>query len=343
MVFVGLGLLLIGASCQDPIVPDSATPYLLEKPYSRFPDVEIPADNPMTYEGIALGRRLFYDSILSADFSMSCASCHKASSAFSDPDQFSEGVDGIRGNRNASTIINHVWNPNFFWDGRSPTLEAQALEPVPNPIEMHLMWGEAIQRLRSHPEYPALFKKAFDTDQINRDFVAKAIAQFERTMISANSKYDRRLQGLENLNDQEFRGFEIFFTEKGDCFHCHGNILLTDNIFHNNGLDSVFTDIGLEEVTGNANDRGKFKTPTLRNIEFSAPYMHDGRFESLEEVIDFYSEGLKFSNTIDPLMKKVDQGGIQLTPAEKADLIAFLKTFSDTAFIQDSAFSNPFR
>ncbi len=335
-------LIMLSACREETTDIKSATPYLLEKPYDRFPDVEIPEDNPMTYEGIALGRKLFYDSLLSADYSQSCASCHIQSSAFSDPLQFSVGVDGIAGNRNAPAIINQLWNPDFFWDGRESGLEEQALGPVPNPIEMHLEWSEAEKRLNAHPDYPLLFKVAFNADRITRDHVVKAIAQFERTMISANSKYDQRLRGLANLTDQEFRGFEIFFTEKGDCFHCHGNILLTDNLFHNNGLDSIFTDRGREMVTNDPKDRGKFKTPTLRNIEYTAPYMHDGRFGTLEEVIDFYSEGVRFSETIDPLMKKVDQGGIGLTPSEKEDLIAFLKTFTDSEFMQDTSFSNPF-
>lgn len=337
-----LGLAMVFACCKESLTPPEATPYLLEKPYSRFPDVVIPADNPMTVEGIALGRRLFYDSILSADFTQSCASCHQQGSAFSDPKRFSVGIDGMAGNRNAPAIINQLWSTDFFWDGRRQSLEEQAIDPVPDPIEMHLEWPVAEQRLNDHDSYPDQFLKAFGEKNITKELVVKAIAQFERTLISANSKYDRRLRGLENLNDQEFRGFEIYFTEKGDCFHCHGGVLLTDNLFHNNGLDSVFTDKGREMVTGNTNDRGKFKSPTLRNIEVTGPYMHDGRFETLEEVIDFYSEGITFSSTIDPLMKKVDQGGIGLNPMEKADLIAFLKTFTDQEFLTKEEFSNPF-
>lgn len=326
------------------MVPETATPLVLEKPYNRFPDIEIPADNPMTVEGVALGRRLFYDSILSRDSSVSCASCHLPQASFADPLQFSRGVDGLEGNRNAPAIINQLWNNSFFWEGRSSSLENQALEPVPNPIEMHLDWPEAIRRLKGHPDYPDLFLKAFGMNHFSRDEVVKAIAQFERTLISADSKYDQRLRGLTNLTEQEFRGFEIFFTERGDCFHCHGTILLTDNLFHNNGLDSDSTmdDIGRMQVSGNSSDKGKFKTPTLRNIELTAPYMHDGRFNTLEEVVDFYSEGIQFSSTIDPLMKKVDQGGVQLNPQEKADLIAFLKTFTDTTFTQNPDFLSPF-
>ena len=190
--------------------------------------------------------------------------------------------------------------------------------------------------------YPDLFFKAFGTRTIDSTLVVKAIAQFERTMISSNSKWDRYLRGEVQLTQAESKGFEIFFTEKGDCFHCHTTILFTDHIFHNNGLDSEFADKGLFDVTGDPNDMGKFKTPTLRNLEFTAPYMHDGRFETLEEVIDFYSHEVKFSPTIDPLMKKVQQGGIQLTDEEKESLLAFLKTLTDNSFNENPDFSNPF-
>jgi cytochrome c peroxidase len=173
--------------------------------------------------------------------------------------------------------------------------------------------------------------------------VVKAIAQFERTIISSNSKWDKYLRGEVSLSQTEAKGFEIFFTEKGDCFHCHTTILFTDNLFHNNGLDSIFNDEGLSNITNNPNDQGKFKTPTLRNIEFTAPYMHDGRFTTLEEVIDFYSEGIVWSSTIDPLMKKVSQGGVHLNEEEKNNLIAFVKTLTDTTFVNNSDYSNPFK
>lgn len=315
--------------------PFETTAYQLEKPVG-FPDINIPADNPMTVEGIELGRKLFYDPILSGDNTLSCAGCHTQNTAFSDSSRFSIGIDKIAGTRNSPTIINPVWGTSFFWDGRSKTLEEQALEPVPNPIEMHLKWSEAISKLQNHTDYPSLFTKAFGTDKISKELAAKAIAQFERTFISANSKYDKRV-----FTDSEKRGFELYFTEKADCFHCHGTVLLTDNLFHNNGLDSVFSDLGLGKRTQNPADYGKFKTPTLRNVEFSAPYMHDGRFKTLEEVVDFYSNGLKYSESIDPLMKNVFRGGIRLSESEKTDLIAFLKTFSDTEFLNNPKFSKP--
>jgi len=297
----------------------------------------------MTEEGVLLGKMLFHDPVLSADNTQSCASCHDQAFSFTDNGRrFSEGIDGVEGTRNAMAIINAGWMDTFFWDGRDGSLEEQAFEPVPNPIEMHQSWPDAVDKLKIHPDYPDLFFDAFGTREIDSSYVAKAIAQFERTLISSDTKWDRYLRGEYELSQAETKGFEIFFTEQGDCFHCHSTILYTDNLFHNNGLDAAFTDKGLFDVTGNENDIGKFKTPTLRNVEFTAPYMHDGRFETLEEVIDFYSEGLQFSPTIDPLMKNVNQGGIQLSDDEKQSLIAFIKTLTDTTFINNPEYSNPF-
>ncbi len=340
-----LSLLFYQCKEESPEPPQEVydpTPYNLVIPQG-FPDMHIPDGNALTEEGVALGRMLFYDPILSGDNTQSCASCHDQKFAFSDNGrQFSEGIDGILGDRNAPPVINIGWMPSLFWDGRAASVEAQAMGPVPNPIEMHLEWPEAMNKLQADTDYPGLFFKAFGTDQIDSTLVTKAIAQFERTLISSNSKWDQYLRGEVELSQAEAQGFEIFFTEKGDCFHCHATILYTDNLYHNNGLDSIIKDIGLEIVSGDHNDRGKFKSPTLRNIEFTAPYMHDGRFASLEEVIDFYSEGVKWSPSVDPLMKKVNQGGLHLTPQEKNYLLAFIKTLADTTFINNPTYADPF-
>lgn len=344
-----ISTLFLATSCgnndgEDPKPEETwnPTPYNLVVP-DGFPDMEIPEDNPLTEEGIKLGRRLFYDPILSADNTQACAGCHNQEFSFTDHGrQFSTGIDGQQGTRNAMSVINAGWMTHLFWDGRDPSLEDQALEPVPNPVEMHQVWPDAVDKLKNDPQYPDLFFDAFGTRDIDSSYVVKAIAQFERTMISNNSKWDRYLRGEYELNQAETKGFEIFFTEKGDCFHCHATILFTDNLFHNNGMDSEFSDKGLFDVTGDENDMGKFKTPTLRNIVYTAPYMHDGRFETLEDVINFYSEGLQYSPTIDPLMKKINQGGLHLTGEEKQNLIAFIKTLTDTTFINNPAFSNPF-
>ena len=310
----------------------STTPYILEIPYG-FPNMNIPLNNPMTIEGVELGEKLFKDPILSANNTQACISCHQISSSFSDPNQFSIGIDNIAGERNASALINLGWNTSFNWDGSSTSLEEQAFEPVINPIEMHNTWENVEITLNDHNEYPLLFKNAFNIDYIDSNHVVMALAQFERTLISTNSKFDRFLKGEEQLTSSELNGYAIFNSEKGDCFHCHGTQMFMDNSFHNNGLDiEPFLDLGRAIVTGSINDNGKFKTPTLRNIEFSAPYMHDGRFSSLEEVIEHYNSGGNYSLTVDPLMKKIGVG-LQLTNQEKQDLIAFLKTLSDDNFI----------
>lgn len=305
-----------------------------------FPSMQIPDDNPLTVEGIALGRKLFYDPILSGDSTQSCSSCHLQENAFSDPKQFSIGIDGLAGDRNASAIVNPGWLPSAFWDGRATSLEDQALGPVPNPIEMHQEWVDALVKLNADSLYSTDFKVAFGEITITKELVAMAIAQFERTLISDQSKYDLFLDDQLSLSPLEAAGFNLFFSEKAECFHCHGTPLFTDNDFHNNGLDEILTDPGYMDVTKNSADDGKFRTPTLRNIEFSAPYMHDGRFQTLEEVIDFYSEGVKTSHSIDPLMPN-DKGGFHWTALEKLQLIAFLKALSDTNFINNPEFSNP--
>jgi len=310
----------------------AATPYTIETPYG-FPDMITPSNNPTTIEGVFLGDKLFHDKILSGDESQSCSSCHKKEFGFSDENRFSEGIDGLLGDRNASVIINTGWNTSNFWDGRAITLEDQAFGPVVNPIEMHDTWPNVENKLNAHSEYKQLFKDAFNIDYIDSTHVSMAIAQFERTLISVNSKFDNYLNGEVQLTPSELSGYAIFNSEKGDCFHCHGTQLFMDNDFHNNGLDAEpFADLGLATISENPSDNGKFKTPTLRNIEASAPYMHDGRFETLEEVVEHYNSGGVYSSTIDPNMKKVGIG-LQLTEQEKADLIAYLKTLTDTNFL----------
>lgn len=307
----------------------------------------IPIDNPQTLEGIALGKKLFFDPILSADNTQACADCHAPANAFTDIDKFSDGINGIFGNRNSMPLFNLAWNydEKFFWDGKSFSLEHQAFVPVTDPIEMASTWPQVVVKLQQHSEYPDLFEQVFGTAKIDSILVTKAIAQFERTLISSNSKFDKYLLGKAELTPQEFKGFNVFMDEtKGDCFHCHGsakNPLWTDNLFHNNGLDTSFSDLGLGAVTGDPADNGKFKSPSLRNLAFTAPYMHDGRFATLDEVINHYSEGLQNSPTIDPLMKKVNQGGVQLSPQDKADLKAFLLALSDYEFISNPSFINP--
>jgi cytochrome c peroxidase len=316
---------------EPPDIPFN--PETLQVEVQGFPAQQIPPDNPTTRQGVELGRRLFHDPILSGDDTQSCASCHSQAFSFTDNGRrFSQGIDGIEGTRNAPALINVGWIRSFFWDGRAASLEDQALQPVPNPIEMHEEWPDVVTDLEGDPTYPDLFAAAFGDPAITRERVVKAIAQFERTFVSNDSKYDRFLRGEVELTPQEDRGFRIFFTERGDCFHCHGNILLTDNVFHNTGLDSEFTaDPGLFAVTHQPSDLGLFKTPTLRNVEYTAPYMHDGRFNTLEEVVQHYNRGTVYSPTVDPLMRP--STGLGLSDDEVADLVAFLSTFSDPAYL----------
>ena len=342
-----LWVLLILMSCSSREDIYTRVPIELQVPQvfqERLISPLIPSNNSLTEEGVALGRKLFFDPILSNDGTKACVSCHNPEKAFTDNKQFSTGVNGRVGTRNSMPLFNLAWNfdERFAWDGKDFSLESQAFEPVTNPLELNSDWKSVVQRLKDHPEYPLLFKQTFGEGPIDSVMVVKAIAQFERTLISSNSKFDRFLLGQEPLSPQEMNGLNVFMDEsKGDCFHCHGsenNPLWTDNLFHNNGLDTNFSDLGLGAVTGDSNDNGKFKTPSIRNLIYTAPYMHDGRFATLEEVIDHYSEGLKPSPTISPLMKQVNQGGVQLSDQDKADLLAFLLTLTDEEFVTNPDF-----
>lgn len=339
----------------EPIVPVDTvsvfkpTPYSLKIPYG-FPALTIPANNPLTVEGVALGKKLFHDNILSADNSISCGSCHKQEFAFVDDAKFSSGVGGKKGLRNSMPLFNLGWaemfNPTahrFMWDGGNPDLENQVIAPIQNPLEMNQGLLALEQELRAHTEYPALFKKAFGIDSITIKYVMYAIAQFERTLISGGSKYDKYRQGLVDLNEQELNGLNVFTREdRGGCFHCHGNDrspFFTNYRFHNNGLDSIPSDKGLGAITGISADDGKFKVPSLRNLAFTAPYMHDGRFTTLEEVVEFYNSGVRSGVTTDQNLKDhVSKGGLKLTEQDKKDLVSFLNTLNDHDFLINKNF-----
>jgi cytochrome c peroxidase len=318
-----LAFLFIGCGGEGDSLQE-VTPYVQTIP-NHFPEMPVTADNPMTNEGVALGRRLYYDKKLHPTQSMSCSECHGQSTSFSDPVV------------NSLAHINIGWSDKFLWNGK---IEG-SLEDI-MMFEVDEFFQTDLSVLNNDDEYPILFEKAFGVTTIRSKQVAYALAQFFRTLNSYNSKYDRVLQGLATFTPEEANGYEIFFSERGDCFHCHGGALTTDNQFHNNGLDANPAD-GRFSVTNNANDVGKFKTPTLRNIAFTAPYMHDGRYQTLEEVITFYSWGLEWSPTIDPLMKNVGfPGGIDLTQQDFDDLISFLHTLSDESYLTNKAISDPF-
>ena len=275
-----------------------------------LPPVPIPVDNQPTAETIALGRKLYYDPTLSVDNTVACANCHGPASGFSDGKPVSEGVNGQKGGRNAPTIFNAAYYTTQFWDGRSPNLEKQAEGPVQNPIEMAHTLDGVEEKLAADPTYRAEFEKAFGPGPISYDMVGKAIASFERTVISANSPFDRYFYGGEEtaLSEPAKRGLEIFRDpKKGNCTACHVLGLFTDNQFHNLGVgldqNGELTDLGRHAVTGNEEDRGAFKTPSLRNIALTAPYMHDGSLKTLMEVIDFYVGGGNSNPSLDPQLK----------------------------------------
>ncbi|MCB0705902.1 MAG: cytochrome C peroxidase [Saprospiraceae bacterium] len=317
----------------------------------------IPSDNPLTVDGVALGRYLFYDPILSLDSTISCASCHLPAAAFADTVALSKGVGGTLGVRNAMSLANVGYYQNgLFWDGRVATLEEQSLHPVQDPLEMREDWNKVEEKLQQHPEYQKRFRAAFGIENsldIDRYLAAKALAQFERTLISGTSKYDFANfdWGTQQqfFTSSELRGRNFFFSEPDDpndphpgCTHCHTSLLLTTNEYLNNGLDEApeltgFSDLGRGGVTLSVFDNGRFRVPTLRNITRTAPYMHDGRFESLEDVLDHYSSGGHYAPNVDANIQ-----AFVLTEEQKTDLLAFLQTLTDQSFIENPAFLNPF-
>ena len=327
-ILILLALALAGCT-KDTDTPDNwvykPTPYQLDYP-DQFPAMPTLAGNPMTVQGVELGRRLYYDPLLHPTGAHACATCHVQQQSFSSSGQ-------------VLPHLNLGWNSSYLWNG----LISGSMEEIMQ-FEVEDFFQTDMQRLQKDSLYPRLFYEAFGTTSINATYTAHALAQFVRTLISSNARFDKVFVpgSGEFPTEAEQNGYDIFFSEKGDCFHCHGGILFTDNGFHNNGLDSSPSPAGRSAVTGNPLDLGKFKTPTLRNIALTAPYMHDGRFVTLEEVIDFYSEGLQTSATIDPLMKQAHQGGVRLSAKQKSDLIAFLNTLTDMTFVQHPAFGSPF-
>ncbi|MBT5403362.1 MAG: cytochrome-c peroxidase [Crocinitomicaceae bacterium] len=311
-----------------------------------FPPMDIPVNNPFTEEGIELGRFLFYEKKLSRTSTQACADCHFQFGAFSDTNQFSQGVTGAIGNRHAMVLQNLGYANNYFWDGRSATLEDQILEPVVNPIEMDDSWPNVLAKLDADTMYQRMFYEAFGAIEFDSTHVAKAIAQFLRTLVSGNSRWDKWSRGELILTPDEFEGFDLFRNLTGaDCFHCHphSSRLFTDHSYSNNGLDLVHLDNGLGDVTGNTFDNGKFKVPSLRNVEFSAPYMHDGRFNTLDDVIDHYSDHIESASpNISPLIEFAAAGGVGLTTTQKYQVKEFLKSLSDPEFINNPDFTSPF-
>jgi len=339
-----------------PLVSPGATPYRFTFG-AQFPVPDLPRDNPLTVEGVELGRALFNDPLLSINGRQSCASCHQAEAAFVDAGKaLSVGAEGRSGARNAMPLFNLAWKHAFFWDGRARTLREQVLMPIENPDEMHESLTNVVAKLKASgagrpggqdaqqrvptKDYPVLFAAAFGSPEISADRIARALEQFLLTLTSHDSKFDRALLGREQLTEEEKRGFELFMTEYeprrglygADCFHCHGGSFFSNHGFANNGLDSQFTDLGLAEATRREFDQGRFAVPSLRNVALTAPYMHDGRFATLEEVVGHYSSGVKPSRSLDPNLAKHPAGGLRLAEADQRALVAFLKTLTDDKF-----------
>ncbi len=323
-----------------------------------YPDLpffpKIPhCNNEPSIEGAELGRYLFYDPILSSDSTFSCSSCHRQEAAFSDaPKAFSKGINNELMVRNTMPLFNLLWYPSLFWDGRAKSIETQIFVPVRAHNEMNLNWSEAENRINKSPFYKKKFSEIFGLSWVDSLTIAKAIGQFERTLLSYNSKYDRVLNGELFFTADEFKGFVLVNDQtKGDCLHCHttdGNALATTGEFSNNGLDSIFAaenykDKGRANFTKKESDIAKFKIPSLRNLSFTSPYMHDGRFSSLEEVLDFYSTGVHMSYNVDSKMNHAREGGVHLTAEEKRMIISFLITLNDSVFVSNPAFASPFK
>jgi cytochrome c peroxidase len=337
-------------------VPDQAvfddTPYAFNP--QGLPPPALPADNTLTIEGVNLGKMLFFEPMLSKNGVQTCGSCHNQNNGFSDTARFSIGVEGLPGKRQAMPVFNMAWHSNeFFWDGRANLLRDQALMPIEDPLEMNETLENVIAKLSGSGVYPNQFIRAFGNSDITSEKMGLAMEQFMLSIVSGDSKYDRYEAGLAELSESELRGLELFETEYNpffpefsgaDCAHCHGGSNFENDLYMNNGLDSdaEIIDFGREEATDDPADRGKFKVSSLRNIALTPPYMHDGRFSTLEEVVDHYNEGIITSSTVDPALLATQSTGLMLTDQDKVDLVNFLHTLTDEAFVSNDEYANPF-
>lgn len=307
---------------------------------ANFPAIHYDiSSNPITEDGFVLGRKLFYDPLLSRDNTISCGSCHIQGSAFTHHGhKVSHGIDDKVGVRNSPPIMNLAWSTSFFWDGGVFNLDLQPIAPIENPVEMDETMPNVLAKLNAANEYKQLFNKAFGSSEITSSNMLKALSQFMLQCISANSRYDKyvRHEGIEFTNEEK-DGLQIF---QQKCSSCHSTDLFTDNNFHNNGLiPTAVNDSGRFRITLNPADLHKFKTPSLRNVANTPPYMHDGRFLTIEAVLNHYSSSVQDSPTLDVQLKQNGVLGIPLTDAEKTKLIAFLNTLTDEDFLRDKKLS----
>lgn len=328
-----LFMVFLLSSCRQSL-PDMPVnlPYTINYP-PGFPPMNIPPDKELTLLRVELGKKLFFDKRLSRDSTVSCGSCHLQQHAFADPRPKSVGTENRIGFRNAPTLTNIGYHPYLFRDGGATTLETQILAPIQDENEMNFSVPEAVARLSQIPEYAALawaaYQRPFDAFVLTR-----AIAAFERTLLSGNSRYDQFINGNASaLNESEIRGMNLFFSNKTQCSQCHSGFDFTNYDFKNIGLYETYADTGRERITLNPTDKGKFKTPTLRNVAVTAPYMHDGSLATLEEVIEHFNSGGKNHPNKDPLIRP-----LHLTSQEKTDLVNFLKALTDETFLHHAAF-----
>lgn len=330
------GLLAGGCTPEADVTPDWEVPGT-EVPGNFPAPVYAASQNPPTREAFELGRSLFYDPRLSRTGDVSCGSCHQQFVAFAHQDhRVSHGVDNLLGTRNAPALQNLRWQQEFMWDGGAKNLETMPLAPITNPVEMDETLENVLRKLNADSSYQRRFEQVYGRRPINSQQLLKALAQFTAALTSSNSRYDhyRRHEAGGSLSADELRGLQVL---RQKCGSCHAGELFTDNSYRNNGLDCSFTaDSGRAHITGRPQDVGRFKVPSLRNVALTPPYMHDGRFRTLRDVLDHYTAGVVESATLDAEFRQTGgRPGIVLSEAEKTDLLAFLQTLTDTEFIQD--------
>jgi cytochrome c peroxidase len=329
-LFIIFSISFLVFSCQKekPIIEEIEITY---PDYFPAPVYDF-TNNQFTQKRFLLGKKIFFDKQLSSDGTISCNSCHAQTHGFADHNvSFSLGVNGAIGSRNSPSIANMIWSPYFMWDGGVNHIEVFSVAPITNPDEMHETMSNVLSKLNSNIQYRKLFKEAYGSDLITDQLLLKAITLFMSKIISCNSKYDKMRQGKVEYNSMENEGYDLF---KQKCASCHTEPLFTNYQFINNGIDSVFTDLGRAKITFNNEDRGKFKVPSLRNIELTYPYMHDGRFWSLEQVLNHYRSGIRNSETLHPTLTN----GIEITELEQQKIISFLRTLTDYNLMGDPLF-----
>lgn len=332
-----LALAIAGMGCQkDPEIKEPTTAFVQRVPVGWPQPVYRFDSNALSAAGFELGRKLFFDGRLSRTNDVSCGSCHQPAGAFAQiAHNVSHGVEDRLGTRNSPALFNLAWHPSFFWDGGVNHIESQPIAPILNPVEMDETLANVIGKLTADAGYRSLFKAAFGDETINSQRIFRAITQFQGLLVSDGSKYDQVKRGEASFSANEAAGYTLF---QSHCSSCHQEPLFTDFSFRNNGLPpSVVNDSGRAHITRDAADLYRFKVPSLRNLRFSAPYMHDGRFSSLDQVLQHYATGVRSSATLDPLLTS----GISLTTAERDQLLQFLNTLNDEAFVRNPMFQEP--